>query len=176
MKINQLLAMCGIASALFLGVANVSAQQDNGGGRGGRGNFDPAQFQQRIMDNVKDQLGFTNDTDWNAVQPLVQKVLEAQRDARSGLNMRMMFGRNRDNNGGNNNRRGMFGGQPSPEEQALQTAVDNNAPADQIKSLLAKYQAAQQQKQAALKKAQDNLRAVLSVKQEAQATLMGLLD
>ena len=194
MKINQLLAMCGIAVALCLGVATAPAQDngggnggDNGGGggggfRGGRGNFDPAQMQQRMMDNIRDQFGFTNDTDWSAVQPLVQKVMDARRDVGNGMGMRMMFGRNRgnngdnNNNGGNNRRGGMFGGQPSPEEQALQTAIDNNAPADQIKDLLAKYQASQKQKQATLKSAQDSLRAVLTVRQEAQATLMGLLD
>jgi hypothetical protein len=35
MKINQLLAVCGIAAALFLGAGNVSAQNDNGGNGGG---------------------------------------------------------------------------------------------------------------------------------------------
>jgi hypothetical protein len=185
MKINQLFAICGIAAALFLGVGSTYAQNDNGGNGGGFGggrrNFDPAQFQQRMMDNIRDQLGFTNDTDWNAVQPLVQKVMDARRDAGNGMGMRMMFGRNRGgNNGGDNNngrrRGGMFGGTPSPEAQALQTAIDNNAPTDQIKDLLAKYEASQKAKQAALKQAQDNLRNVLTVKQEAQATLLGLLD
>ncbi len=185
MKINQLLAVCGMAAALCLSVSSASAQNDNGGGgnggggwQGGRGNFDPAQFQQRMMDNIKDQLGFTNDTDWNAVQPLVQKVMEAQRDARSG-GMGRMFGRgNRGggDQGGGNNRRGMFGGTPSPEAEALQKAVDDNAPAAQIKDLLAKYQASQKDKQAKLATAQDGLRAVLTTKQEAQATLLGLLQ
>ena len=37
------------------------------------------------MGRVHDGLGFTNETDWNAVQPLVQKVFDAQRDVmRSG--------------------------------------------------------------------------------------------
>jgi len=184
MKINQMLVVCGMGAALFLGVGTVSAQNDNGGngggqGGGGRGNFDPAQFQQRIMDNIKDQLGFTNDTDWSAVQPLVQKVMDAQRDAR-GAGMGRMFGRgNRGgggDQGGGNNRRGFFGGTPSPEAEALQKAIDDNAPAGQIKDLLAKYQASQKDKQAKLAAAQDNLRAVLSVKQEAQATLLGLLQ
>jgi len=132
MKINQLLTVCGMAAALCLSASNASAQNDNGGGRG---NFDPAQFQQRMMDNIKDQLGFTNDTDWNAVQPLVQKVMETQRDARSG-GMGRMFGRgNRGggDQGGGNNRRGMFGGAPSPEAEALQKAIDDNAPAAQVK-------------------------------------------
>jgi hypothetical protein len=181
MKTNRLLALCGIASALFLGAGNALAQNDNGGGngggRGGRGNFDPAEFQQRMMDNIKDELGFTNDTDWTAVQPLVQKVMEAQRDAR-GAGLGRMFGRGNRGGGdqGGGNRRGPFGGTPSPEAEALQKAIDDNAPAAQVKELLTKYQASQKDKQAKLATAQENLRAVLTAKQEAQATLMGLLQ
>ncbi len=187
MKINQLLAICGIASALCLGAATVSAQDNGGGGGGGGfgggggGGFDPAAFQQRMMDNIRDQLGFTNDTDWSAVQPLVQKVLDARREAGNGGMGRMMF-RRRNNNGDDNGggggggRRGGFFGTPSPEAQALQSALDANAPSDQIKDLLAKYEASQKAKQAALKSAQENLRAVLTPRQEAQATLDGLLE
>jgi len=187
MKMKQLIVACGMAAALLLSVSLASAQ-DNGNGGGGngnggpggggggmrqRGNFDPAQMQQRIMDNVKDQLGFTNDTDWSAVQPLVQKVLDARRDA-GGNNMMRLF---RGNRGGGNRpqRPNPFGGQTSPEEENLQKAVDNDAPAGQIKELLTRYQAAQKVKAAALTSAQDNLRAVLTTKQEAQATLLGLL-
>ncbi len=178
MKTKQLLAVCGMAAALILGTGQAFAQNDNGGGPGGRrGNWDPAQMQQRIMERIQDELGFTNDTDWSAVQPLVQKVMEAQRDARGNM-MGRMFGRG--NRGGNNtdqgNRpRGGFFGQPSPEAEALQKAVDDNAPAAQIKDLLAKYQDSQKEKLAKLATAQENLRAVLTTKQEAQATLMGLL-
>ena len=179
MKTKQLMAVCGMAAILFLGASNASAQNDNGGGNGGRGNFDPAQFQQRMMERVQDELGFTNATDWSAVQPLVQKVMDAQRDARGNM-MGRMFGRgNRGgggDQGGGNNRRGGFGGTPSPEAEALQKAVDDNAPAAQIKDLLAKYQASQKDKQAKLVAAQTSLRAVLTTKQEAQATLMGLLQ
>jgi hypothetical protein len=175
MKIKQLLAVCGMAASLSLGAGNLFAQNDNGGGNGGgmgRGNFDPAQFQQRMMDGIKDQLGFTNDTDWSAVQPLVQKVMDARRDMGAGAGMARMFGRGNRGGGG----RGFFGGTPSPEAEALQKAVDDNAPAAQIKDLLAKYQASQKDKQAKLATAQENLRAVLTTKQEAQATLLGLLQ
>src|ERR1017187_10536094 len=113
MKMNQLLAIGGVAVALFLGVGSVSAQ--NGGGGGG-GNFDPAQMQQRILDNAREQLGLTNDTDWNAIQPLVQKVMDARRDVGGG-GMSRLFGRgnrggNTNNANANNNggRRGGFGG------------------------------------------------------------------
>ncbi|MGD1088924.1 MAG: hypothetical protein ABR955_09410 [Verrucomicrobiota bacterium] len=185
MKMKQLMAICGMAGILFLGVGNAVAQNDNGGGNGGgfgggRGNFDPAQFQQRMMDNIRDQLGYTNDTDWNAVQPLVQKVMDARRDVGFGGGMGRMFGRgnrggNNDNANGNGGRRGFFG-TPSPEAEALQQAIDNNAPTAQIGDALAKYRASQKAKQAKLEQAQENLRSVLTVKQEAQATLMGLLN
>ena len=169
-----------MAVALIMGAGSAFAQNENGGNGGfggGRGNFDPAQFQQRMMDNIKTQLGFTNDTDWAAVQPLVQKVMDAQRDAR-GAGMGRLFGRGNRGGGdqGGNNRRGMFGGTPGPEAEALQKAIDDNAPAAQIKDLLAKYKDSQKAKQDKLAAAQADLRSVLTVKQEAQATLLGLVE
>ena len=198
MKIKQLIVACGMAAALMLSVGMASAQDNGPGGGGpggggpggggggygggrGRGNFDPAQMQQRMMDNIKDQLGFTNDTDWDAVQPLVQKVLEAKRDAGGGTLMRLMRP-NRGGQGGpggNNNRPrggGMFGGTPSPEAESLQKALDDDAPSGQVKELLGKYQASLKVKQAKVKDAVEALRQVLTPKQEAQATLDGLLD
>jgi hypothetical protein len=59
---------------------------------------------------------------------------------------------------------------------ALQQAVDSDAPTAQIKDLLAKYESSQKTKQAALIAAESDLRKVLTVRQEASATLVGLLD
>jgi hypothetical protein len=186
-KLNRTFAIWGVVAALCLSAGSLLAQSDNGGNGGGpggfgRGNFDPAQFQQRMMDSIRDQLGFTNASDWSAVQPLIQKVMDARRDVGFGGGMGRMF-RNRGGNGGNGDnangggrRGGGFGGQPSPEATALQSAVDNNAPTAQIKDLLAKYESAQKAKQARLADAQAQLRQVLTVKQEAQATLLGLLQ
>jgi hypothetical protein len=185
MKLNRMMTLCAMALALSAG--SLLAQDTgggNGGGNGGQGggyrrgggNFDPAQMQQRILDNVRDELNFTNDTDWDAVQPLVQKVLDARRDVGFG-NMGRLFGRPRGGDQGGGNRRGggMFG-TPTPEQEALQKAIDEDAPAAQVKDLLAKYEASKKVKQAKLVQAQADLRAVLSSKQEAQATLLGLLD
>ncbi|MGA2788816.1 MAG: hypothetical protein ABSF60_14950 [Verrucomicrobiota bacterium] len=185
MKAINLLTIFGVAAALMLSAGRVSAQNDTtgggggGGGRGGRGggNFDPAQMQQRMMDNIKEQFGYTNDTEWTAVQPLFQKVIDARRDVGGGGMGRLFRNRN-SNNGdqaGGNNRRN-FGPQPSPEAEALQKAIDDNVPKAQIKAALAKYQASQKAKQAKLVAAQENLRKVLNTKQEAQATLFGLLE
>jgi hypothetical protein len=197
MKLNRIITMCAIAAALALSISDTFAQNNNGGGGGGGGgrrnrgangggNFDPAQMQQRRLDGIRQQLEFTNDTDWAAVQPLFQKVLDAQQAARQGGGRGgFAGGRRGGNNGPNGNNangnangggRGGFGPQPSPEAQALQQAVDNNAPAEQLKDLLAKYNASEKVKQSALAVAQANLRQVLTVRQESQATLMGLLN
>lgn len=204
--------MCAVALALAMSIGDAFAQINNGGGNGGgggfgngggggagggfgggggrrnrggnAGNFDPAQMQQRRLDNVRQELDFTNDTDWAAVQPLVQKVLDAQQAARQGGPRGGFGGARRGGNGGpngNNNAnangggRGGFGQQPNPDVQALQQAIDNDAPPEQLKALLAKYNASEKAKQAALATAQANLRLVLTVKQECQATLIGLL-
>jgi len=195
MKVSNLLTVCGVAAALMLGAGSIYAQPGGGfgggpgGGPGGGGgfgggrgfrNFDPAQMQQMIMDNIRQQLNFTNDTEWSAVQPLVQKVVDARLAGGIGGGMGAMFGRGGRNRGG-----GGFGGggggnnlfnQPNPERDALQQALDDNAPAAQVKALLEKYQASQKTKQATLQAAQADLRKVLTIQQEAEATLMGLLD
>jgi len=180
MKTNKILTVCGMVAALTLGAGTLLAQNDNGGNAGGpgggRGNFDPAQFQQRMMDNVRQQLGFTNDTDWSAVQPLIQKVMDARREVGFGGGMGRLFGRNRGGNGGPGGGRGGFGSPPSPEAEALQKAIDDNSPAAQIKGALVRYEASQKARQARLVQAQEDLRKVLTVKQEAQATLLGLLQ
>lgn len=206
MKLKQILKVCGFAAALCLWVASLQAQDNNGGapgqgggqgrrnrgqggqggqgqGQGGQGgNFDPAQMQQRMMDRYREELGFTNDTDWSAVEPLVQKVNDARRDV-GMAGMGRMFG-GRGNRGGGQGggqggpgggRGGMFG-TPSPEEEALQKAIDDNAPSGQIKDALAKYKKAHKEKQAKLEAAQAELKKVLSMKQEAQATLLGLVQ
>ena len=148
MKMKQLIVACGMAVALFLSAGLASAQDNGnggggggggnggpggggggfGGGGGGRRNFDPAQMQQRMMDNVRDQLGFTNDTDWSAVQPLIQKVLDARREIGGNNIMRLFRGNRGGGQGGGNRPRGggMFGAAPSPEEDALQKGIDDD--------------------------------------------------
>jgi len=189
MKLNRLIKQCAVAAAILLSVGSLMAQADNGGdqggqngggrrrgGPGGGGNFDPAQFQQRMMDNIRDQLGYTNDTDWSAVQPLVQKVIDARTAV--GFGGRGGFRGNRGGQGGQGGAPGgggAFGQQPNPDRDALQKALDDNAPAAQISAALAKYRATQKDKQAKLEKAQADLLKVLSKKQEAEATLLGLV-
>ena len=165
-----------MAAVLCLGANQALAQANNPGGRQGRGNFDPAQFRERMMQNLREQLEVTDDSEWKAMEPIVQKVMDARMASAGGMG-RGMFGRRRggDNNGGDQpQRRGPFG-QPMPEADALQKAIDAKASKAEIKAALDKYVAARKAKQAELEKAQDDLRKVLTSRQEAIATLNGLL-
>ena len=193
-KLSRVLVSAGAALALCLGVGNLLAQDapppgGGGGGQGGPGgrpNFDPAQMQQRMMDRMKEQLEVTDDTEWKAIEPLVQKVMETRRDAMGGMmGGRGMFGRgggarqggdNAAPGGGNQGaRRGGMFGTPSPEAEALQKAIDAKASKAELKAALDKFVASRKVKQAALEKAQDDLRKVLTPRQEAIATLNGAL-
>jgi hypothetical protein len=177
---KKMLALLAVAAALCVSADCALAQNNGGGGGGGRrggggggGNFDPAQFQQQMMDRTKERLGITNDTDWSAIQPLVQKVMDARREQFAGGRGGFGGGRGGRNGGGG----GAFGGgQQDPDREALQQALENNAPAAQVKSALDKFRASQKAKQAKLESAQADLKKVLSSKQEAEAVLMGLLN
>ncbi len=121
-----------------------------GGGRQGRGNFDPAQFQQRMLERTKEVLEVTDDAEWKAMQPLVQKVMDLRRQSFSGMG-RGMFGRGP--RGGDNppggdqgQRRGGMFGTPSPEAEALQKAIDSKASKAEMKAALEKYQASRKAK------------------------------
>jgi hypothetical protein len=182
---KKLLAMLAVAAALCVS-ADSSLAQGNGGGGGGRGGggggggfgqMDPAQRQQMMMDRYKQDLGFTNDTDWSAVEPLVQKVADAQREAMQSR-FAGAFGRRggRNGGGGGGGGGGGFQAPTDPDREALQQAVDSGAPAAQVKAALDKYRASQKAKQAKLESAQADLKKVLSQKQEAAAVLAGLLN
>jgi hypothetical protein len=188
MKINQWLVMAGMAAVMSLGTSQVAAQPNNPppggpggqGGRQGRPNFDPAQFQQRMMERTKEMLEVTNEDEWKAIEPRVQKVRDLQRDAFSGLG-RGMFGRgprpgdNAQASDQNQQRRGGMFGTPSAEAEALQKAIDSKAAKAEVKAALEKYVASRKAKQAEMEKAQAALRELLTPRQEAIATLNGLL-
>jgi hypothetical protein len=173
MKMNQMLVLTGVAAALCLSTGHVAAQ--------GRGNFDPAQFRQRMLDGYKDRLEVTSDAEWKIISERVEKVIDAQRDTRVGGGFGRGGGRRGGPNGGADTAAG--GNRPNPNPfaadnpnvDALQKAVDGKASSEELKSKLAKVRESMKEKEANLVKAQDELRKVLSVRQEAIAVLAGLL-
>lgn len=172
-----------IAALLSAGLIPALAQ-DNPGPPPGRPNFDPAQFQQRRLERIKEQMEITDDSEWKAMEPLIQKVMESRIASMAGMGRGMFGPRRGGGNGGNGGnggdqgqgqRRGGMFGTPSPEAEALQKTIDAKAPKAEIKAALAKFVESRKAKQAELEKAQEDLRKVLTTRQEAIATLEGLL-
>ena len=187
MKTNQWIMAAGITAVLCLGVGKVLSQDapPGVGGFGGAGRFDPTRMQKMIMDGYRDQLEVTDDADWKAIQDRIQKVVDCQREVSSG-GMGMMSRMFRRGAGGNASPQGAPPGgmpsglasmmpKPSPEEEALQAAIDSKASNAVVKAALAKFLDARKEKQAKLEKAREELRDVLSTRQEAIAALSGLL-
>lgn len=189
--LNRILALAGVATLLTLGTGAGNAQEnqnrpDRGdrGDRGGRGNFDPEQMRVRMMERYREAFEVKDDAEWKLIEGRITKVNDARRGMAGGFGR--MFGAPGGRGGGpggpggdggdGGGRRGGFGGEPNPDAEALQKAIEAKASADEIKAKLAKYRESQKAKQAALEKAQADLRQVLSVKQEAQAVLMGLIQ
>lgn len=174
---KHLLVLAAFTAMVGFCTSNVSAQ-----------NFNREDQQQRAMERYRTSLDVKSDDDWKKIEPLINKVLEAQR-ANFGFTGGGGGGGGRRNGGGggtdaanqNNGGRNRGGGQPpsNPERDALQKALDEKAPADEVKEKLAKYREARQAReaknQAALEAAQNDLRKALSPRQEAGAVLARLL-
>jgi hypothetical protein len=172
-KLTQMMALAGFATILALGTPAANAQE-----RRERGNFDPEQMRQRMMERYREALEVKNDDEWKVLEPRIVKVSEARRDAGGFGGGRGFGGPRREGGGeqGGGGERRRFGGEPNPDAEALQKAIDAKAPADEVKAKLAKYRESRKAKEAELAKAQDELKKVLSVRQEATAVLMGLLQ
>jgi hypothetical protein len=177
-----------LLSALLIAMLSmpVLAQNDNGGGGngngnngggggGGRRNFDPAQFQQRRMQQLQQQLGASDD-EFAAIQPKVEAVMALENDVNT--RPRGMFGR-----GGRGGGFGGFGG-PTTQPSAVQTAMqdlqttldDQNASPDTIKTKLQAVRDAKAKARQDLVVAQQDLKSVLTQRQEAVMVLNGYLD
>lgn len=190
MKMNQWLVTVGVSAAICLGAGELAAQNsnnnnnNNGGnrqGRGGRGGPPTAeqmqQWQQQRMERTKTELEITDDAEWKAIEPLVQKVQDARMamGAYAGFGRGGMRGRGGPDNGpGGQSGRSGFGGS-NADIEALQKAIDGKASNAEMKAAVAKFQEARKAKMADLEKAQADLRKVLSVRQEAIATANGIL-
>jgi hypothetical protein len=153
-----------------------------GGGGGGR-NFDPAARQQMMMQRYQTQLGATDD-EMAAIMPKITAIQGLQRDAGQG-GMRGMFGRGAGGPGGGGPGGAGFGGgapttQPSAAAAALQdlrgTLNDQNASADTIKEKLQVLRDARAKAKMDLAAAQQDLKSLLTQRQEAVLVMMGVLE
>ena len=164
-----------VVTAFFASVTvDISAQErdrnrDRGNReRGGeRGQWDRSQIMERIMDRYRENLGFSV-AEWKVVQPKVQAVMDNRISGASG--MMSMFGGSRRGRGGDSST------EKTPTSELRDLLEKDDASKGDIKAKLAAYRADRKAREAKLKKAQEDLRQLLTIKQEAQAVLAGLLN
>ena len=142
-------------------------REDRGGRGGDRGGFDRSQIMERIMDRYRENLGFSV-AEWKVVQPKVQAVMDNRISGASG--MMSMFGGSRRGRGGDSST------EKTPTSELRDLLEKDDASKGDIKAKLAAYRADRKAREAKLKKAQEDLRQLLTIKQEAQAVLSGLLN
>jgi Spy/CpxP family protein refolding chaperone len=148
----------------------------NGGGRGG--NFDPAQFRQRMLDSIKSDLAASDD-DWKTLSPAIEKVMTLQRDSMRG----MFGGRGGRNRGGDNAPANPPAADAQPASpvatasKALQDTLDNkDAKPEEIKAKLAALREARAKAREDLAKARKDLTELLTQRQEAVLVQRGILE
>ena len=188
-----------VACVLGLMVGGLSlAQQGGGGRRGGQGggpggNFDPAQMRQRMAERMKEMLG-ADDEAWKVMEPRVMKVMELNRQANAGGRggmMGMMFagrggrggpgGPGGDQGGPQANRRGRG---PQGEQTAVEKAMaqlrtvlqNQSASPEEIKTALTAVRQAREKARQELAVAQQDLKKILTVRQEGICVEMGLVE
>ncbi len=192
---RKVIAIGVVACVLALVVGSLSIAQPPargdrgaaGGDRGGR--FDPAQMRQMMAQRLKEQLG-VDDQAWKVMEPRLMKVMELNRRV-SGMGGRggTFFGGFRGQRPGAEgrgpaDRPGFAGQQPNreltPVEKAteqLRTTLENqSASPEEIKKQLTAVREAREKAKQELAAAQQELRQILTLRQEAQLVLMGQLN
>lgn len=133
------------------------------GQNGGRGNFDPAQMQERMLNALREQFGVTDDAEWKAISERISAVTELRRSAGGFGGMGALRGG------------GRRGGAANPEQDALRQAIADKLPDAEIKARLERFRETRKANEEKLAKAQEDLRSILSVRQEAVAVMFGLI-
>ena len=132
------------------------------GGGGHDGNFDPSAFRRRAMERLRKRLGAASDDDWQKIEPAVQKVQQL----RSSLSTRRRWG----------------GGAKDPLTEKINKLLEAGIPSkaekpskDELKNLLQQYRDRRKKIQSQMVEAQEDLKSLLSPKQEAVLILEGYL-
>ncbi len=191
---TRLAARLGVALFVLSVMQSLSAQDerrrgtergaerpgDRGGDRGPRGEFNPQEMQARMLNMLLERLEITDDEEWKVISERVAKVSEARRNSGGMGGMGgpggMMGARGGPPGGGGDRGSGPGrGGSGNPEMSALQFAIRDKLPEAEIKSRLERVRESRRDNEAKVAKAQEELRAVLSVRQEAIAVMFGLL-
>ena len=169
------------------------------GGPGGPGGDRMEKFRQQMNERIKTQLKASDD-EWAVIQPLLEKVQTKMRESMESRfgGMRGMGGpggggprRAGGNNGGGGgnggntadanrpeaNRQRPPGRGPTPEAQELMTTLQNdNASTNDIKTKLQALREQRKKSEAELAQSREDLKKVLTLRQEAILVSAGMLD
>jgi Spy/CpxP family protein refolding chaperone len=178
-----LLTTLALAASTILATAQNAPNPDPNArpDRGGRGN--PEDFRQRMNERLKSSLKVTDD-EWAAIQPLIEKVQAKQREAMGGR-----FGGFGGRGPGGD--RGPGGGGPggggpggdqsarpgAAESDALRKSLENESTSpEELKTKLSAVREQRKKSAAELAAAREDLRKVLTVRQEAALVAAGILE
>ena len=143
-----------------------------------------------MNDRLKAALKASDD-EWSVIQPLLEKVQTAQRATMAGRSFGGGFGRRGGGGGGGGGAGGGAspgaegGASPanrpsrfdSPEADALRTALASDGTSnDEIKTKLQALRDARKKATADLEQAREDLKKVLTLRQEATLVQMGVLE
>jgi hypothetical protein len=129
----------------------------------------PAEAQARGLDRLREKLEVPDDTEWALITERITKIDEIRRTLwTSAANVRSPLP-------GSEKTKRSAGSSGNPERDALRAAVTDNLPDAEIKSRLARAHEIHRQNEKRLADAHANLRAVLSIRQEAVLVMAGLL-
>lgn len=154
-----------------------ASHEDRMSRRERRSNFSIEDMRQRMSAALREQFKVTNDEEWALINERITKVQELRRSTMpiGGFMGRFMGGAPGSESSSSRFRGSMPAGMSNPEVDALAAAIRNNATSADLKARLERLREVRKQNEVKLAAAQEDLRAVLDVRQEAIAVLMGLL-
>jgi hypothetical protein len=143
-------------------------------------------MRQMMSQRMQELFGATVE-EWKILGPRVTKVQELSRQVGGGGFRGRMFGMGRRGGPGGPDGQRRFGGRPGAPgreqtavekaSEGLRTLLENtSATPEQIKQQLTTLRAAKEKAKQQLAVAQKELREVITLRQEAQCVMMGLLD
>lgn len=144
---------------------------------GRSGNMEPNKLGQvgmpSILERIRGLFEISDDDEWALVKSRIEAVLRSKREVAAGeMNVMSLMMRSESKSG---SRAQLAGRLRTPEQRVLQKAIESEASPDELKKALGNFNNHRDKKRLKLEEAQQNLREVLTVRQEAIATVSGLL-
>ena len=172
-------ALLGVLAAGWLigGAGNLWAQAESSGSKSATS--DKHKARSRMLEHYRARLEVADDGEWRVIQERIESILRAEHD----LQVAVAAGRHKSHSSKSSAGRAVSSGHSkhslsfdgAEDIQALQQLVQEKAPAKEIKPRLAQVREVLKAREERLANAREELRAVLSSRQEAIAVLSGLL-